>query len=178
MAWRSSKAPAFGVYLVYPSRIALIPAFFESNKEESQRLIGIDEEKNYEFRVNRNGSSTSAMSDGVSKSGSPAANRMTGTPAWTRAVARSVIATVFDGLMELTRGLREMSSSILCSLPLTAIALTTLLDTRRVLVREGEGKARDFGSGPGSGPENRTVKPRRAMLEEVCTELAMGKLSW
>lgn len=118
------------------------------------------------------------MSDGVSKSGSPAANRMTGTPAWTRAVARSVIATVLDGLMELTLGLREMSSSILCSLPLTATALTTLLDTRRVLVRDGEGKARDFGSGPGSGPENRTVKPRRAMVEEVCMELAMGKLSW
>lgn len=128
--------------------------------------------------MNRNGTSTSAMSDGVSKSGSPAANRMTGTPAWTRAVARSVIATVFDGLMELTLGLREISSSILCSLPLTATALTTLLDTRRVVARDGEGKARDFGSGPGSGPENRTVKPRRPMVEEVCMELAMAKTSW
>ena len=55
---------------------------------------------------------TSAMTDGVSKSGSPAANLITGTPACTREVAWSVIATVLDGLTELTLGLNEISSSI------------------------------------------------------------------
>lgn len=46
----------------------------------------------------------------MSKSGSPAASRMTGTPAWTREVARSLMATVLEGLTALTRGLMEGST--------------------------------------------------------------------
>ena len=56
--------------------------------------------------------STSAIGAGVSKSGSPAAKRITGTPACTRAVAWSVMATVLEGLTEFTLGLREISTSI------------------------------------------------------------------
>lgn len=55
---------------------------------------------------------TSAIGAGVSKSGSPAANRITGMPACTRAVAWSVMATVFEGFTEFTLGLSETSTSI------------------------------------------------------------------
>ena len=55
---------------------------------------------------------TSAIGAGVSKSDSPAAKRITGTPASTRAMAWSILATVLEGLMELTFGLREISTSI------------------------------------------------------------------
>ena len=54
---------------------------------------------------------TSTITDGVSKSGSPAAKRITGTPACTRAVAWSLIATVFEGFTEFTLGLRDKSMS-------------------------------------------------------------------
>lgn len=60
----------------------------------------------------------SAMTVGVSKSGSPAANRITGTPAWTRAVAWSVMATVLDGLREMTLGLNEVSIWVSLTVPL------------------------------------------------------------
>lgn len=60
----------------------------------------------------------------MSKSGSPAARRMTGTPAWKRAVAWSLMATVLEGLTALTRGLSERSTSKSeCEEALTAIAL-------------------------------------------------------
>ena len=55
---------------------------------------------------------TSAIGAGVSKSDSPAAKRITWTPASTRAMAWSILATVLEGLMELTFGLREISTSI------------------------------------------------------------------
>jgi len=50
------------------------------------------------------------MGAGVSKSGSPAASRMTGIPAWTSEVARSLMTTVLEGLTALTRGLIEGST--------------------------------------------------------------------
>lgn len=59
------------------------------------------------------------MGAGVSKSGSPAANPITGTPAWRSAVAWSVIAMVLEGLRELTLGLTDHKSSIEAASDLT-----------------------------------------------------------
>ena len=76
---------------------------------------------------------TSAITAGVSKSGSPAANRITGTPACTRAVAWSVIATVLEGFTEFTLGLSEISTSIFSDVP-PALTITSNLDDCTCLV--------------------------------------------
>ncbi|KAM1696130.1 hypothetical protein ACFXTN_027689 [Malus domestica] len=77
----------------------------------------------------------------VSKLGSPAANRMTGTPACTRTMAWSVMATIFEGLTELTRKLRETSTSTwVWSLLVTASVITTHhLDLLFLLLRRVRG---------------------------------------
>lgn len=65
----------------------------------------------------------SAIAAGVSKSGSPAARPMTGTPAWRSALAWSVMAMVLEGRSALTRGLMDVSTAS----ALTAAILTFLV---------------------------------------------------
>lgn len=55
---------------------------------------------------------TSNTTFGVSKSGSPAANFMMGTPDSLRAVARSAMTMVLDGFKEFARGLTEVSTAM------------------------------------------------------------------
>lgn len=80
--------------------------------------------------------STSAMTAGVSKSGSPAARRMTGTPAWTSAVAWSVMATVLEGLTAFTRGLTDRSREAMRSAASSELAAALSGPETRLCLRK------------------------------------------
>lgn len=67
------------------------------------------------------------MDLGVSKSGSPAANLITGTPDSTRAVAASAIAMVFDGFRAATLGLIVMSSGVAAPFPVPLVLANTVI---------------------------------------------------
>lgn len=90
------------------------------------------------------------MAAGVSKSGSPAASPMTGTPDWTRAVAWSVMAMVFEGLTELTLGLTVGSTGAIGSAESSDLALALTDGTRSLRSQEPpkrrkeEGKSMDL----------------------------------
>lgn len=63
------------------------------------------------------------MDFGVSKSGSPAASLMTGTPDSTKAVAASAMAMVLDGFKAATRGLMVVSTEGGGEAPLAPLVL-------------------------------------------------------
>jgi hypothetical protein len=123
--------PAFGVYLVKPSWIALVPACIEKYKHSETRrkmlvfhsygstqlLIRFSIEPQIFPKRRRiypccKAVLTSTIDFGVSKSGSPAASLMTGTPDSTRAVAASAMAMVLDGFKAATLGLIVVSTVV------------------------------------------------------------------
>ena len=77
-----------------PSRIALIPAYsYTIILSEKEHVVVIKSVNG----IGKKKKKTLVVGTGVSKSGSPAARQMTGTPDWKRAVARSLMASVLEG---------------------------------------------------------------------------------
>ena len=95
----------------------------------------------------------------MSKSGSPAARPMTGTPAWRSAVAWSVMAMVLDGRSALTRGLMVVSTASALTVAILAphlrdslalrIEETSTLQRRRR--RRGRGRSAEAAKGTAAG---------------------------